>query len=71
MTTEPSATPDPPEAAESDPAEPGDMKAQFRAALERKRSRQNPGASGVAGDGKFHGTHGAAGGRRVFRRKSG
>lgn len=69
MTTQP--PPDVPEATEgeSDPAL--DTRAQFRAALERKRSRHAAGASGFSGDSKIHDAHGAAGGRRVFRRKSG
>lgn len=63
VTTEP--------AAPGSPAEPADTRARFRAALERKRSRQSGGAPGVSADPKIHGTHGAAGGKRVFRRKSG
>lgn len=76
MTTQPSPSPESeqPEAAgagSTEPAEPADTQARFRAALERKRSRQAAGAPGVSADPKMHGTHGVAGGRRVFRRKSG
>lgn len=69
MTTQPS--PDRPEQDGSEPADRTDMQAQFRAALERKRSRHATQANGFTGDSKIHDTHGAAGGRRVFRRKSG
>lgn len=66
---------DQPETADAVPAEPtgpaADTRARFREALERKRSRQAAGASGVPTDPKSQGTHGAAGGKRVFRRKSG
>ena len=50
-----------------------DPKAKFREALERKRGQQasqNESAGG-RGDSKIHGEHGAAGGKRTFRRKSG
>lgn len=71
MTTQPSPPPDTPAAAEEEKDQVLDTKAQFRAALERKRSRQASGGSGVFGDSKVQGAHGAAGGKRVFRRKSG
>jgi hypothetical protein len=59
-------------AAASDGADPDDAKARFKAALERKRGGQASGSGGgPAGDSKIHGTHGAAGGKRTFRRKSG
>ncbi|BAJ29900.1 MULTISPECIES: DUF5302 domain-containing protein [Kitasatospora] len=52
-------------------AAPDDQKAKFLAALQRKGGK-NPGATGgPGGDSKIHGTHGAAGGKRTFRRKSG
>ncbi|MEL5991119.1 DUF5302 domain-containing protein [Microbacterium phosphatis] len=51
-----------------------DAKAKFREALERKNA-QNAGnhtgpGSTPHGSGAIHGTHGAAGGKREFRRKS-
>jgi hypothetical protein len=71
MTSEPTPSPDASAAAEPESDQPIDTKAQFRAALERKRSRQASGGSGVFGDAKVPGAHGAAGAKRVFRRKSG
>ncbi|MEV4559881.1 DUF5302 domain-containing protein [Kitasatospora sp. NPDC049285] len=56
------------------PAEAGqdDVKAKFLAALQRKDGGSGRGAgSGPGGDSKIHGAHGAAGGKRTFRRKSG
>ena len=53
------------------PAAGEDPKDKFRAALERKRSQQAARASETHGESKVHGEHGAAGGRRTFRRKSG
>lgn len=54
------------------PAEqPLDTKARFREALERKRQRHAAGGSAGFGDSKVPGEHGAAGAKRVFRRKSG
>lgn len=52
---------------------PGEVKDKFRAALERKRGHQAERAAEANGrDGsKIHGEHGAAGGKRTFRRKSG
>ena len=76
MATQPSAQ-EPDHSAASEPdaadraADGADVQARFRAALERKRSRSAAGASGAQDDPKMHATHGAAGGRRVFRRKSG
>lgn len=48
-----------------------DTRAKFREALERKRERHAPGVGPGASDPKSQGAHGAAGGKRVFRRKSG
>ncbi|WP_035847052.1 DUF5302 domain-containing protein [Kitasatospora azatica] len=49
-----------------------DVKAKFLAALQRKQGGKGEGAAGgPGGDSKIHGTHGAAGGKRTFRRKSG
>ena len=54
------------------PAEGGnDAKDKFREALERKRSQQAARSSAAHGDSKIHGEHGAVGGKRTFRRKSG
>jgi len=39
--------------------------------LEKKRGQQQRAAEGATGDSKIHGTHGSAGGKRTFRRKSG
>ncbi|MED7953045.1 DUF5302 domain-containing protein [Streptomyces sp. BE303] len=74
--TESAENPENPEAgrpAEA-PAPPAqdDVKARFLAALERKHGAKTDGTSGgPAGDSKIHGAHGAAGGKRNFRRKSG
>ena len=51
--------------------EPGDVKDQFREALERKRVKKHPHEGDAHGDSKIHGTHAASGGKREFRRKSG
>jgi hypothetical protein len=67
-------------AAESQPDQPppeeqpeDDLKAQFRAALERKRGKEAEANS--TGEGKdkskVHGAHGPAHAKRSFRRKSG
>jgi Family of unknown function (DUF5302) len=50
-----------------------DPKERFREALERKRGQQAARAAdaGSRGDSKIHGEHGAAGGKRTFRRKAG
>jgi len=51
----------------------GDDKAKFREALERKRNHQADRAaeSEAQAGSKIHAEHGAAGGARMFRRKSG
>jgi hypothetical protein len=46
-------------------------KDKFREALERKRGKKHPHEGAGAGDSKIHETHGAVGGKRQFRRKSG
>jgi hypothetical protein len=46
-------------------------KDRFREALDRKRARQAGSGPGAHGDSKIHGEHGAVGGKRTFRRKSG
>jgi hypothetical protein len=50
-----------------------DVKDKFRAALERKRGHQADRAAEAneKDNSKIHGEHGAAGGKRTFRRKSG
>jgi len=62
------------------PAKPGaggpsdldDMKAKFRAALDRKRGEHaGSNAEGAQDTSKVHGAHGPAASRRSFRRKSG
>ncbi|MFD7580534.1 DUF5302 domain-containing protein [Kitasatospora sp. NPDC059817] len=54
------------------PAAQDDVKARFLAALERKRgAKSDSAAGGLNGDSKIHGAHGAVGGKRNFRRKSG
>lgn len=57
-----------------DPEVPEDeMKKKFREALERKQNQHADAAAGGRGKdpSKIHGTHGPAGGKRTFRRKSG
>lgn len=65
--------PQAPEAAPDAEAAPDDVKAKFLAALQRKHGTRTDGAGGgPGGEGsKIHGTHGAAGGKRSFRRKAG
>jgi Family of unknown function (DUF5302) len=50
-----------------------EMKRRFREALERKRAEQADANATRGGKdaGKVHGTHGPAGNRRSFRRKTG
>jgi hypothetical protein len=57
----------------SAPAQGDAAKERFRAALDRKRGLQadRAAAGGPHGDSKIHGEHGALGGKRTFRRKSG
>ena len=50
---------------------PAEAKDKFREALERKRGKRHPHEAATAGDSKIHDAHGAAGGKRTFRRKSG
>ncbi|GLW54643.1 DUF5302 domain-containing protein [Kitasatospora phosalacinea] len=50
---------------------PDDQKAKFLAALQRKGGENRNTNGGPGSDSKIHGTHGAAGGKRTFRRKSG
>lgn len=49
----------------------GGVKDAFREALERKKGKRHPHESASQNDSKVHDTHGAAGGKRVHRRKSG
>lgn len=56
----------------SDDAEARDPKELMREALERKKAARHRDAPGAFGDGPLHGqAHGAMGGKRQFRRKSG
>jgi Family of unknown function (DUF5302) len=48
-----------------------DTKDKFRAALERKQAAQHANNGDAHNDSKVHGTHGRAGAKREFRRKSG
>ncbi|MFC9325889.1 DUF5302 domain-containing protein [Kitasatospora sp. NPDC057015] len=67
-----SETPATPQTPETEAPAQDDVKAKFLAALERKQgSRSDAAGGGNGADGKIHGTHGAAGGKRNFRRKSG
>ncbi len=56
--------------AEKDGA-PDAAKDKFREALERKRAKQHLHEAASQNDSKVHDTHGAEGGKRTFRRKSG
>jgi hypothetical protein len=47
------------------------VKDAFRAALERKRGQKHPHEADGQGNSKVHSEHGASGGKREFRRKSG
>ncbi|CAM3421875.1 DUF5302 domain-containing protein [Mycobacterium colombiense] len=57
-------------AAES-PGSDDDTKRKFREALDRKMAKSSTGSDHKDGAGKQSRAHGAAGGRREFRRKSG
>jgi hypothetical protein len=46
-------------------------KAEFRAALERKKGKRHPHEAASQNDSKVHDVHSAEGGKRTFRRKSG
>ena len=46
-------------------------KAEFRAALERKKGKRHPHEAASQNDSKVHDVHAAEGGKRAFRRKSG
>lgn len=54
-------------------SEPGedDVKRKFREALERKQTQQHRAEPNGSGGGKAGHSHGPAGGKRAFRRKSG
>jgi hypothetical protein len=56
-------------AVDTSPSE--DSKRKFREALERKKQNAQNRPGHLDGDSSIHGTHGAAGGKREFRRKSG
>ena len=57
--------------AAADGAAADDQKAQFLAALERKKAGAGGHAGTGHGDSKIHEAHGPAGAKRQFRRKSG
>ncbi|MFE1316518.1 DUF5302 domain-containing protein [Kitasatospora phosalacinea] len=67
----PDATADAETGTGAETAAPDDQKAKFLAALQRKGSGNRSTNGGPGGNSKIHGTHGAAGGKRTFRRKSG
>jgi hypothetical protein len=48
-----------------------DVKRKFREALERKQAQQHRAEQSAGTGGKANHTHGQAGGKRTFRRKSG
>ena len=55
-----------------DQPDPQDAKAKMREALDRKNAKSaGPSHGGPHSDGGIHGARGAAGSKRVFRRKSG
>lgn len=57
---------------ESKPESDGDdVKQKFREALERKQANAKSGESHADGRSKVNNVHGAVGGKREFRRKSG
>jgi hypothetical protein len=61
-----------PDTAPDAEAAPDDTKARFLAALQQKKGAKADGAGGgPGGNSKIHSAHGAAGGKRTFRRKSG
>jgi hypothetical protein len=64
--------PDNPEPAEPTDAEPqDDVKAAFRAALERKQAQNRQGQEHADARSKVDNSHGPAAAKRTFRRKSG
>ena len=68
--TAPGATPEAaPEAAQTGPSE--DMKAKFRAALDKKHAHGGKDVSDDHDRSKVHGAHGPAKAQQMFRRKSG
>ncbi len=64
---EPAATP---ESAEAEPQQ-EDVKAAFRAALERKQAQNRKGQEHADARSKVDNAHGPAAAKRTFRRKSG
>ncbi len=48
-----------------------ETKRKFREALEKKNAQSRSGEAHLDGDSAVHSAHGAAGGKREFRRKSG
>ena len=60
-----------PESAEVDQDQPQDVKAAFRAALERKQAQNRQGQEHADARSKVDNSHGPAAAKRTFRRKSG
>lgn len=54
-----------------DPSADVDLKRKFREALERKKEHEQARPGHLDAGSTVHGTHGKAGGKREFRRKSG
>lgn len=63
-------TPEPAESTDTETENQDDVKARFREALERKQAKNRMGEEHDARS-KVHDTHGPAGNKRTFRRKSG
>ena len=60
-----------PESAEAEPPQEEDVKAAFRAALERKQAQNRKGQEHADARSKVDNAHGPAAAKRTFRRKSG
>ncbi|MGK4582271.1 DUF5302 domain-containing protein [Kitasatospora sp. HPMI-4] len=65
------AEPQAPQDAPDAQADPDELKARFRAALQHKHGGRGTVGGPGAGGSKIHNTQAAAGGKRTFRRKSG
>lgn len=59
------------ESSQADTADTDSSKDLFKEALEKKRAQQHKAGAAAGNDSKIHAAHGAAGGKRTFRRKSG
>ena len=69
MSEKPDEKAAPTDSAQTSPSE--ESKRKFREALERKKQNVQNRPGQLDGDSGIHGTHGAAGNKREFRRKSG